>query len=50
MHAAGTYHRVSNLPNVSVNRRTLLKRAGLLGVALPFGGALLGSCGSDGAK
>ncbi len=33
-------------PN-TVNRRTLLKRAGLLGAALPVAGLLLGACGSD---
>ena len=47
MQATGTFHKLSDLPTVSVNRRTLLKRAGLVGVALPFGGALFGACGSN---
>ena len=34
------------LPSVSVNRRTLLKRAGLVGVALPFAGGLVAACGN----
>jgi hypothetical protein len=30
-----------------MGRRSLLKRAGLLGIALPLTGGLLGSCNSD---
>ena len=47
MHATGTFHTLADLPTVSVNRRTLLKRAGLVGVALPFAGALFGACGRN---
>src|SRR4051794_3319627 len=40
----------ANLTTVAVNRRMLLRRAGLVGMALPFAGALFGACGSADTK
>src|SRR3954451_9138841 len=41
---------LETLVSTSINRRSLLKRAGLIGLTLPAAGALLNACGGSSAN